>query len=248
MTGAAIDVRGLDGSPVDGAALADGLVSAVCRPTDVPVVRAAVLDADPGDLAALVATVDQHQPMALEVVVDVLAELGVAPSAVAEAMAVEEADVVAMLGGPLGDAPAPRADADARIIEVAASEPEERAGPDVLDRSRSADPSPEAIPEPPGETSHEPSHQPGQGPEGPGSRGVPADTEDPSDVRDASSPARAVTVRIDEVAEAEEVARTVADLEGEVAGVGRSRVVWAVLLFLLVAGGVVAAAVVWWWP
>ncbi|MBY5161113.1 hypothetical protein [Salsipaludibacter albus] len=215
-------------TPLDGAGaadlddLADRLVAVVCRPSDVDRVRAAVDEAQPDDLAGLVAAVDQHQPMTLEVAVDVLAELGVPPEAVAPALAVDVEDVVAMLGGPLGDPPAPRVAADARIIEVV--------HPRVDEAAATADVDGEAGP-PVEDTS-------------PVGRAEPADdtvdggTEQPGD-------ALPVAVRVDEVAEDEAVARTVADLE-DASDQRRSRWWWVLALVVVIAAAVVAALLAGW--
>lgn len=207
--------------------LADRLVAAVCRPADVERVRAAVADAAPDDLAGLVAAVDQHQPMTLEVVVDVLAELGVAPSAVAAATAVDVEDVLAMLGGPLGDPPAPRVAGDARIIEVVA--PSEVVTPSEVDAALVDDGSDE----------------PGEADTG-DAEGATGDDVAPDVAPDAAAATPSVAVRIDEVAEDEAVARTVADLEEASDGRSRARMVLVVLLVLVVVAALVTTALLWW--
>ena len=230
MTGPADVVRP---TPLDGAGaddlddLADRLVAVVCRPSDVERVRAAVDEAQPDDLAELVAAVDQHQPMTLEVAVDVLAELGVPPSAVAPALAVDVEDVVAMLGGPLADPPAPRVAADARIIEVVHPRVDE--APVTANVDGDADTTAE-------DTSPVAPSEPGE--EVDGGTGRSGDAEDAGD----DLP---VTVRIDEVAEDEAVARTVADLE-DASDQRRSRWWWVLALVVVIAAAVVAALLAGW--
>lgn len=96
--------------------LAPDFVTAVCRPDDARAVLDTVQRLDPVDLAGLVAAVDDHQPMTLEVVVDVLAELGVPPPAIAAAVGVDVDDVRVLLG-PRPAAPRPSL-GDARVIDL----------------------------------------------------------------------------------------------------------------------------------
>lgn len=234
MTGPADVVRPtpLDGTGPDALDdLADRLVAAVCRPSDVDRVRAAVAEADPDDLAGLVAAVDQHQPMTLEVAVDVLAELGVPPSAVAPALAVDVEDVVAMLGGPLGHPPAPRVAADARIIEVVHPHVDRAAATADADGdggTPTEDTSPGAPTEPNDAVD----------------RGFEEPDDEPHDADDAGDDLP-VTVRIDEVAEDEAVARTVADLE-DTSDQRRSRWWWVLALVVVIAAAVVVALLAGW--
>lgn len=244
----AADERAAGSSATGPDRLADRFVAAVCRPSDVAAVQASVLTTDPDDLAGLVAAVDQHQPMTLEVVVDVLAGLGVEPSAVAEAMAVDVEDVVTMLAGPLGDRPAVRPDPGARIIEVAAptevAAPVEVATPAVVaEPVEVAEAVGVAEAEPPLEPRAEPELR--ADPESQPSSGNGDDQPDPRPAADDEPPE--VTVRIDEVAEDAAVARTVADID-DPGDRRRRHAVWAVLAFLVVVAAVVAAVLLRWLP
>lgn len=98
--------------------LATDFVAAVCRPGDVPAVLDTLARVDPVDLAGLVAAVDDHQPMTLEVVVDVLAELGVSPTLIASAVGVDADDVHVLLGPPLPDHRPSRGATASRVIDV----------------------------------------------------------------------------------------------------------------------------------
>ncbi len=103
--------------------LATDFVAAVCHPGDVPAVLDTLERVDPADLAGLVAAVDDHQPMTLEVVVDVLAELGVAAPVIAAAVGVDAADVRVLLG-PAPAAPRPSLGVTpSRVIDVSRGRP-----------------------------------------------------------------------------------------------------------------------------
>ncbi len=116
--------------------LAGGFVASVCRPQDVDRVLAMIERVDPVDLGALVAAVDEHQPMTLEVVVDVLAELQVPPTAIAGAVGIDPEDVRVLLGTPLGAPPPSSRDRDARIIEVVSGTAATTRRDDVADHAR----------------------------------------------------------------------------------------------------------------
>lgn len=248
--------------------LADDFVTAVCRPGDVEAARATVRRVDPVDLAGLVAAVDDHQPMTLEVAVDVLAELGVGPASIAAAVGVDHEDVQVLLGAPLGGPPPPLPDRDARIIEVVAGQADDRldadAGPVDVDAAEPDDVAEddtddvETAAVAADDATGTDDADPGPGADAGGSDDVFADARDDAatattePVGPASAP-----VRIDSAGDREgardepgEATPTLGPTPGPAPGAAapserspsRGRVVWAVVLFVLLIGGMVALA------
>lgn len=237
--------------------VADAFVAAVCRPEDLEAARATVRRVDPVDLGGLVAAVDDHQPMTLEVAVDVLAELGVSPATIATAVGVDHEDVQVLLGAPLGGPPPPLADRDARIIEVVAGRndplPDGEADPATIgwtDRVTEGAPGPDVtVVDEAAATEDEAAVRTVETTAGTGAGddrdAEPTDAAIPPDdardeVRDEDEGTAGLDeapVRIESGGDAEESPATVPTLPPN-----RGRVLWAVVLFVLLIGGMIALA------
>lgn len=227
-----------DGAVVEVEALAEALVAAVIRPEDAEHARATIDRVGPTDLAALIAVVDDHQPMTIEVVVDVLAELGCPPTTIADAVAADLDDVHVLLG--IDPSPPPSAlDDGPRVIDLGGTPPGiDDARETSTHVARDAEPTPEDD-----ATNGEPdAHAVVDGVEG--DEVAPRDDRTPAD-----DPTVVVIGGTDEPSEVETSDGDAPGLDTadaptsdtETSGVGR-RAIWALVSFIVLVGGALALA------